>query len=243
MIASSVGQRPDLDVDPLVLLDLGPLDVRQPGREEHVDRLVGEARARCRSVPSGSQCSARLADLLRQLALGASPAAPRPRRRACRPGARAGRARRPPRAAGARARAARRRGTTTPTAPGWLHDLALDLRAVLVAEALLADGEDLALVARSRPDALEARAHARGRLVEQRERDVEHPLERRDRHALGRLVVALGAVGEVHAREAGGLERVRVRAAAGDDAAAARSRRRAAPPRPPRPPARSACCR
>ena len=55
------------------------------------------------------------------------------------------------------------------------------------------------------------------RLVEQRERDVEHALERGDRDPLGRLVVALGAVGEVHAREAAGLERVGVRAAAGHD--------------------------
>ena len=51
------------------------------------------------------------------------------------------------------------------------------------------------------------------------EHDVEHALQRRDGHALGRLVVALGAVGEVHAREAGQLERVGVRAAAGGDPA------------------------
>ena len=53
----------------------------------------------------------------------------------------------------------------------------------------------------------------------QRDRDVEHPLERLDADALVGLVVALGPVGEVRARETRRLERVRVRRAAGDDVA------------------------
>ena len=48
----------------------------------------------------------------------------------------------------------------------------------------------------------EQRSALRGELVEQRVGHVEHPLERRLADALGRLVVALGAVGEVHARSA-----------------------------------------
>src|SRR5215207_2851938 len=62
----------------------------------------------------------------------------------------------------------------------------------------------------------QARSDRRG-LVEQREADVEHALERDDAHALGRLVVVLGPVGEVDALDALDGERVRVRAAAGHD--------------------------
>ena len=102
-----------------------------------------------------------------------------------------------------------------PTAPGWRDDLALDLLAVLVPEAGAQDREEPALVDRLAADALEPRAHAAS--SKQDERDVEHPLERGDRHALGRLVVALGAVGEVDAREAGRLQGVGVRPAAGLD--------------------------
>src|SRR3954447_7995648 len=56
-----------------------------------------------------------------------------------------------------------------------------------------------------------------GEAIEQREAHVEHALEGGDRDALIGLVVALGAVGDVGARKALGLERVVVRAAAGDD--------------------------
>src|SRR5919197_1424367 len=56
-----------------------------------------------------------------------------------------------------------------------------------------------------------------GDLVEQREGDVEHPLQRGLADALGRLVVALRPVGEVRAREAGGLQGVGVGSAAGED--------------------------
>src|ERR1700712_4649768 len=59
----------------------------------------------------------------------------------------------------------------------------------------------------------------RGDDVEQRVGDVEHRLERRDAHALGRLVVALGAVGEADGVEALDLEGVAVGGAAGDDLA------------------------
>ena len=77
-------------------------------------------------------------------------------------------------------------------------------------------------------DAFEAWSSCRRGLLEQGEADVEHRLERGDGDALGRLVVVLGAVGDVDARDAGGLEDVRVRRAAGGDALAARSRARAA---------------
>src|SRR6476646_5157759 len=56
-----------------------------------------------------------------------------------------------------------------------------------------------------------------GSLVQQREHDIEHALERRDRDALGRLVVALGAVGQVDDGQAELLERVGVRAATRGD--------------------------
>src|SRR5215212_1015789 len=56
--------------------------------------------------------------------------------------------------------------------------------------------------------------------VEEGERDVEHPVERLDADALVGLVRVLGAVREVQAREAGGNQRVRIRAAARDDVAA-----------------------
>src|SRR3954471_10357760 len=55
--------------------------------------------------------------------------------------------------------------------------------------------------------------------VQQRERDIEHALERRDAHALGWLVVALGAVGQADGGQAGDLEGVGVGAAAGRDRA------------------------
>ena len=113
-------------------------------------------------VKNVSRCShsvGRLADLLGQLALGGLQRllallvelAGRDLQQV--------RRRRSPRAAGARATAARRRGATIADRARVADDLALDLLAVLVAEALLADGEDLALVASSRAlDALEARS-------------------------------------------------------------------------------------
>src|SRR5438094_1815412 len=51
------------------------------------------------------------------------------------------------------------------------------------------------------------------------ERYVEHRLERLHGHALVRLVVALGAVGDVEAGQPGGYEDVRVAAAARRDVA------------------------
>src|SRR5436305_1578510 len=63
---------------------------------------------------------------------------------------------------------------------------------------------------------LEHRGHG---LVDERVGDVEHRLERRHRDPLGRLVIALGPVGDVGAGEAVRLERIRVRAAARDDLA------------------------
>ena len=66
--SSATGRRDDLD--PLVLVG-SALGVGEPGGQEHVDVLVGEAR---RGVvgASGSQSLGRLADLLAQLALGGS---------------------------------------------------------------------------------------------------------------------------------------------------------------------------
>ena len=64
-----------------------------------------------------------------------------------------------------------------------------------------------------RPRALRYRGDGLG----QRERDVEHPLERGDRDALAGLVVALGAVREVHDGEPAREQRVRVGAAAAVD--------------------------
>ena len=86
-----------------------------------------------------------------------------------------------------------------------LDDLALGLLAVVVAEAVHADPADPAL-----PDDLAADALHRSTsaicaatrcLGHERERHVEHRLERLDGHRLVRLVVALGAVREVHHRE------------------------------------------
>ena len=57
----------------------------------------------------------------------------------------------------------------------------------------------------------------RAGLLDQRDRDLEHPLERVGADPLGRLVVVLGAVRRGSAREPGGPERVGVRAAAGED--------------------------
>src|SRR4051812_818793 len=51
----------------------------------------------------------------------------------------------------------------------------------------------------ARPTGPAKRSGLRRAGVEQRQRHVEHPLERDDRDPLGRLVVVLGAVGEVHA--------------------------------------------
>src|SRR3954453_1599767 len=64
-----------------------------------------------------------------------------------------------------------------------------------------------------------ARVLPGGDRVEQRVGDVEHPLQRRDADALGRLVVALGAVGQANRVEAGRLERVAVGGPARDDVA------------------------
>ena len=92
--------------------------------------------------------------------------------------------------------------------PGGTTHWRVDLLAVLVAERALADVDDRPLEHGARLQALETRAHGagmlargshRGGLVEQREADVEHPLQRDDAHALGRLVVVLGAVGQVDA--------------------------------------------
>ena len=179
--ASSSESGRDLDVDPLVLLDLGALvDVGDAGGEEQVDHLVGEAgrgveraerlpvrRPACRSPPRARAWP--------------PPAGPRPRRRACRRGSRAGRGRRSPRAAGGRTTARSSSSTTIPTAPGCVTISRSTSSPSSWRNVLAADGEELALVQGLGVDALEAGAHAappprRGG----EKRDVEHPLERGD---------------------------------------------------------------
>ena len=129
--------------------------------------------------------------------------------------------------------AARRRARRSPTDAGMRDPLARDLLAVLVAEACPrgrrrpCPRRRCAPPARSKRELMAPHHDARG-LVEQREADVEHPLQRGDADALGRLVVVLGAVGEVDALDALDRERVGVRPAAGDDPArlvAARAQR------------------
>ena len=102
-----------------------------------------------------------------------------------------------------------------PTAPGWVTSSRSTSSPSSWRKRPRGDREELALVDRLAAGALEPGAHRR--LLQQDERDVEHPLERGHRDALGRLVVALGAVGEVDAREAGRLQRVGVRPSAGLD--------------------------
>ena len=151
-----LGQRARLDVDALVLVRLG-LGVRQPRREVDVDLLVAEAGRGVVGVQV-LPVLGRLADLLGQLALG-----------------RLERllpldvelARGDLEQVGHADRLARLADEVDPLAVVRDHadralvadDLARDLLPVLVAEGVLDDGEDLALVPRLARDPLEARAH------------------------------------------------------------------------------------
>src|SRR5438132_7753770 len=103
------------------------------------------------------------------------------------------------------------------------HLLAGHLAAVGVTDALDTDPNQLSLPHDFAADRLEL-AHLMTRrctyrLLHDRDRDVEHPLERLDADPLVGLMVALGPVGEVRARESLRLERIRVRRAPGDDVA------------------------
>src|SRR4051794_20108854 len=151
-----LGQRADLDVDALVLLGLGRR-VRQPGGQVDVADLVGEAgrgEERVQVLPLRGG----LADLLGKLAL-------RGRQRllaldvelAGRELEQVGRADRLSRLAHEPDRLAV--VAAPPDGALVVDDLPRRLVAVLVAERLLADGEDLALVARLGLGLLEARAH------------------------------------------------------------------------------------
>ena len=155
-----LGERADVDVDPLVLRHLRALaDVGDAGREEEVDLLVGEAGRGvepAERLPVGRL----LADLLGELALG-------------------GRERVLPllvelaggdlqqvRETDGLARLADEPQLVAvehhdPDGAGVRDDLALDLLAVLVAEARLHDAEEAALVDRLGGRALEAGAHGR----------------------------------------------------------------------------------
>src|SRR3954454_1965822 len=151
-----LGERADLDVDPLVLLGLRRR-VRQPGGEVDVADLVGEARRgeeRVQVLPLRGG----LADLLRELPLGG-------RQRllaldvelAGRQLEQAGLADRLARLAHEPERLAV--VADHPDRALVADDLARRLLAVLVTERLLANAEDLALVLRLGADGLELGAH------------------------------------------------------------------------------------
>src|SRR5512133_641593 len=151
-----LGERPYLDVDPLVLVRLRRR-VRQPGGEVDVADLVGEARRgeeRVQVLPVRGS----LADLLRELALGGL------ERLLALDVELAGRDLQQVRGADRLARLAHEPERLPVVAddadrPVVADDLAGRLLAVLVAERLLADGEDLALVLDIGADGLELGAH------------------------------------------------------------------------------------
>src|SRR3954464_12663594 len=144
-----LGERADLDVDALVLVGLRRR-VRQPGREVDMADLVGEARRgeeRVQVLPLRGG----LADLLRQLALGGR------QRLLALDVELAGRQLQQVGLADRLARLAHEPDRFAVVADdadraGVADDLACRLLAVLVAERLLADREDLALVLRLGPD-------------------------------------------------------------------------------------------
>ena len=221
-----LGERARLDVDALVLVRLG-LGVRQPGGEVDVALLVGEAGRGVEGVQV-LPVLGRLADLLgelplgglqRLLALDVELAGGQLEQ--------VGRADRLARLAG-RGRSARRRGRPRRRRPGGGRCRASPPRRPRGGRSPDARRRPSPRTSSPRRRVRSA-SSCRRRLVDQGQRDVEHALERGDRDALGRLVVALGAVGEVHARQPCHLERVGVRAAAGDDPprlVAARAQRR-----------------
>src|SRR3954452_18814007 len=151
-----LGERPGLDVDALVLAGLGR-GVRQPGGQVDVADLVAEAgrgEERVQVLPLRGG----LADLLGELALGGL------HRLLALDVELAGRELEQVGGADRLARLAHepdRFAVMADDADGALvvDDLARRLVTVLVAERLLADGEDLALVARLGLGLLEARAH------------------------------------------------------------------------------------
>src|SRR5512132_1401059 len=151
-----LGERADLDVDPLVLVRLRR-GVRQPGGAVDVADLVGEARRgeeRVQVLPFRGG----LADLLRQLALGGL------QRLLALDVELAGRDLQQVGLADGLARLAHEPERPAVVADdadraGVADDLARRLLAVLVAKRLLADGEDLALVLGLGADGLELGAH------------------------------------------------------------------------------------
>ena len=154
-----VRERADLDVDALVVLHLGPLvDVGDAGGQEEVHLLVGEARRRVEGAQRLPVLGL-LADLLGQLALG------RVERRLALLVELAGRQLEQ---VGLADRLARLADEPEVLAvehhdahrAGMGDELALDLLAVLVAEAAALDREELALVDRLAAGALEPGAHA-----------------------------------------------------------------------------------
>src|SRR5829696_9144591 len=151
-----LGQRPDLDVDALVLVGLARR-VGQAGGEVDMALLVGEA-GRGEEGVQVLPLRGRLADLLRELPLGGR------QRLLALDVELAGRELEQVGLADRLARLAHEpdrlpvvadHADRAPVA----DDLARRLLPVLVAERLLADGEDLALVAGLRAGGLEARAH------------------------------------------------------------------------------------
>ena len=212
-----LGERPALDRDPLAL-DLVPR-ARRAGRwRGRRGRLVGEADRRVvglEVLPLGRG----LADLLGQLA-------PRALERAlprlvelARPAARA-RPGCPTASRGWRtSQTCSPSWATIPTDPGCSTHWRVTSSPSSWRKRPSLHGEDGALEhPPRRRGARSASSWQRRRLVEQRQAHVERALQRRHAHALGRLVVALGAVGDVDALDPLQRERVRVRAAAGGDA-------------------------
>src|SRR5215210_6734977 len=156
-----VGQRPRLDVDPLVLVDLGLLvGVGDSRRQEEVDLLVGEAG---RGVEGAQRLPVLglLADLLGQLALGGL------QRLLALLVELAGRYLEQVRRADRLPRLAHEPQLLAvqhddPDGAGVDDDLALGVLAVLVAERLPADAEEFALEEGLGVGALEGGAHAVG---------------------------------------------------------------------------------
>ncbi len=95
------------------------------------------------------------------------------------------------------------------------------LLSVGVAEALDADGHDLALVLRLAAQRLEPVAPllvhpiTLRRLLDQGDRQLEHSVERVDADTLVGLMVALRSIGQIRAGKSGSLERVRIGGTAG----------------------------
>ena len=200
-----VVQRPRDDLDALVLAGVGAARVAQALGEVDVDGLVGEADRRVvgrQVLPAVGL----LADLLGQLARGAWPAGSRPPCRAARRAAPGRRGRRSASRGWRTSQTCVSSTATTAAAPGWRTISRSTSSPSAKRKRSTAHVDDPALEDRSGRRAARSRARSchsgYASSSSSANVDVEHPLQRRLAHALGRLVVALGAVGQVGAREA-----------------------------------------